>query len=120
MAALVDRMGQPPGMRWDLFKSYYHVIFEREIEKGISSSDLLRDQRIHIDAIHNQAALLLQIETERESGVESKLSIQRLKSLTRSHLNDEGFRGKCLKELTERIVEAATQRLVFLVGLEVG
>lgn len=33
MAALVERLGQPPQERYSLFKEYYSVIYQREIER---------------------------------------------------------------------------------------
>ena len=54
MTALVDRIGQPPQVRWDLFNSYYDVIYLREVERNIPASIILRDYRPDIKAIHNQ------------------------------------------------------------------
>lgn len=50
MTALVDRMGQPPEARWNLFKSYYDIIYQREVERAIPASDLLRYYEPDINA----------------------------------------------------------------------
>ena len=118
MTFLLDRMGQLPEGRWSLFESYYRAIYEREIEKDIPASDLLRGYKSNIDAIHNQVGLLLQIDIEGSSGAEAKLTKQRFVSLVRVRLEKEGYDGETLEHLTGGIVNAALQRLVFLVGLE--
>ena len=58
MSALVDRIGQPPQARWNLFKSYYDVIYLREVERSIPASIILRDYQPDIKAIHNQVGLI--------------------------------------------------------------
>jgi len=35
MATLVDRIGRAPSERWNLFRDYYRVIYEREIERTL-------------------------------------------------------------------------------------
>ena len=64
MTALVDRMGQPPQARWNLFKAYYDVIYQREVERDIPASSILRQYQPDINAIHNRVGLLLQIDSE--------------------------------------------------------
>lgn len=39
MATLVDKLGQPPQERWSLFREYYKVIYNREVERGIGVHD---------------------------------------------------------------------------------
>ena len=118
MTALVDRMGQPPEARWNLFKAYYDVIYQREVERNIPASELLRAYKPDINAIHNQAALLLQIDSERTGLTEAKLSSQRFIALVEQRLKGEGHDGENLEQLKREIVAAAVERLVFLVGLE--
>ena len=118
MTALVDRMGQPPEARWNLFKAYYEVIYQREVERNIPTSELLRQFEPDINAIHSRVGLLLQIDTERKGRTEARFSAQRFIALVEERLKEEGHSGKRLEVLTERIIEAASQRLVFLVGLE--
>lgn len=118
MTALVDRMGQPPEARWNLFRAYYEVIYQREVERNIPTSELLRQFEPDINAIHSRVGLLLQIDTERRGRTEARFSAQRFIALVEERLKEEGHSGKELEVLTKRIVEAASQRLVFLVGLE--
>ena len=118
MTALVDRMGQPPQARWNLFKAYYDVIYQREVERDIPASSILRQYQPDINAIHNRVGLLLQIDSERSGSTEAKFSSERFRSLVKLRLEEEGHKEKSLRDLTQQVLDAAAQRLVFLVGLE--
>ena len=118
MTALVDRIGQPPQSRWQLFNSYYDVIYLREVERSIPASIILRDYKPDIKAIHNQVGLILQIDSERTGRTDAKLSRDRFVSLVRARLTAEGHTGEKLHTLAQNIVDAASQRLVFLVEVE--
>ena len=118
MTALVDQMGQPPQARWNLFKSYYDVIYRREVERDIPASDLLRHYKPDINAIHSRVGLMLQIDSEQSGRTDSKLTSQRFKTLVEERLKEEWHDGEELVRLTKQIFEAALERLVFLVGLE--
>ncbi len=119
MAALVDRIGRPPHQRWRLFGDYYRVIYEREIERPHSSAaSLMRDHRTHIEAIHRQAGLIIQVASEQYQQSRAVLTGAQLSQLILRRLEDEGFSEPKRRELAARIREVATERLVFLVGLE--
>ena len=118
MTALVDRLGQPPQGRWKLFDSYYDVIYLREVERSIPTSIILREYKPDIKAIHNQVGLILQIDSERTGRTDAKLSQDRFVSLVQARLTAEGHRGERLHTLAQDIVDAASQRLVFLVEVE--
>ena len=118
MAALVDQMGQPPQARWNLFNSYYQVIYKREVERDIPASSILRRFQPDINAIHSRVGLLLQVDSEHSGRTDARLSRERFVSLVTKRLEEEGHEGDGLKSLTKQIVNAAAERLVFLVGLE--
>ena len=120
MAALVDRVGQPPQARWSLFNQYYQVIYDREVERSIPASIILRDFQPDIKAIHNQVGLILQIDSERTGRTDAKLSRDRFVALVEARLSTEGHSGARLHMLAHQIVEAASHRLVFLVEVEEG
>ncbi|WP_144081843.1 NACHT domain-containing protein [Micromonospora wenchangensis] len=120
MTLLVDRMGQPPQERWTLFSEYYNLIYQREIERDIPAASILRDYRADIDAIHRRVGLVLQIESERSGGTDSRLSTEQFSRVVDNYLKDEGHEGLQLQQIAASIIEAATNRLVFLVGLESG
>jgi hypothetical protein len=120
MATLVDQIGPPPQDRWRLFHLYYDVIYRREQERDIPAAEMLRNYRADIDAIHSYVALVLQIDSERAGGTEARLSRERLAGIVTTRLKDEGQVGASLEILRERIIDAAANRLVFLVGLQEG
>jgi hypothetical protein len=118
MTALVDRIGKPPQERWSLFQRYYTVIYHRETERDIPAASILRNYEPDINAIHYRVGLLLQIESEFSGRTGVRLSHDRFSALVQARLEEEGHEGKELEELKRRIMEAATDRLVFLVGIE--
>ena len=120
MTALVDRRGQPPQARWSLFKSYYEVIYQREEEKDIPASSILRDYSPDINTLHHEVGLLLQIDSERTGATDARLPRERFRDLVEVRLAEEGHEGDSLTELAQQIVDAAAERLVFLVELEEG
>ena len=120
MVLLVDQYGHPPEERWDLFSQYYDLICRREVERDIETSHVIREYRNHIDNVHRLVGLLLQSESERSGGTDSKLSTSQFRALVEWHLREEGFIGERLTCLAESIEKAAANRLVFLVGLEEG
>jgi len=117
MAALVNRMGQPPQEKWNLFNEYYRVIYEREVERGNITSSILREYKQDIDIIHHRVGLLLQVESEQSGKTDARIDIQILEKLVESRLKEEGHKGKRLEKLKKTIIEMAMNRLVFLVGV---
>lgn len=118
MATLVDRMGQPPQERWNLFKEYYRVIYQREVERDIPAAAILRDYQPDVDTIHNYVGLLLQVESERSGQTDARLSREQFEQVVENRLLEEGHAGETFKNLKKQIIEAAVDRLVFLVGLQ--
>jgi len=120
MAVLLDRVGKAPKDRYGLFSDYYRVIFERELEKEGASTNLLRDHRSEIDAIHADVGLLLQINSARSGDTESRIGIEDFDRIIRSRLESEGHESNDLDILCAAINRAATDRLVFLVPSRAG
>ena len=118
MATLVDKLGQPPQERWSLFREYYNVIYSREVERPIPPARILREHKADVDAIHRSAGLILQAECERTGSTEAKLTTQQFDALVRLRLKSEGHEGEKLDQIAKSIIDAAAQRLVFIVGLE--
>ncbi|TWG00045.1 hypothetical protein FHX73_113911 [Kitasatospora viridis] len=115
MGVLLDRMGKAPKDRYTLFKDYYRVIYERELEKEGSSTNLLRDHRADIDTIHADVGFLLQTRSERSGDTESRIEMGEFGTIIRRRLESEGHGGAQLEALAKSISRAATDRLVFLV-----
>ncbi|MDA0170389.1 hypothetical protein OJ998_14920 [Solirubrobacter taibaiensis] len=120
MATLVDRMGQPPEDRWSLFDEYYRVIYQREVERDIPAADVLRAYKKHIDNIHARVGLLLQVASETGEAADAKMSLDDLARIVGQRLSEEGFGATEAEQVRDQIIEAAGERLVFLVGLEEG
>jgi hypothetical protein len=119
MTALVDRMGQPPQERWSLFNEYYNVIFHREMERDIAAAAILRDYKPDVDAIHRRVGLVLQALAEQRSHTEARLSVADLAGIIGTRLSEEGHRDmEGADSLENAMLDAAAERLVFLVGLE--
>lgn len=113
MATLLQRVENPPQERWELFERYYQVVYDREMGKHGAAPEL-RANRPHIDAIHRRVGLLLQVESERASGMEALLTRARLREVIETTLAVQRVRGD-RGALTERLLRLATDRLVFLV-----
>ncbi|MEU2962926.1 NACHT domain-containing protein [Streptomyces albidoflavus] len=120
MAVLLDRMGKAPKDRYTLFKDYYRVIYERELEKEGPATNLLRDHRADIDTIHADVGLLLQTRSEHSGDTESRIAILEFSHIIRQRLAGEGHTGASLDSLAKSISLAATDRLVFLVPSRAG
>lgn len=120
MVLLVDQQGHPPEERWELFSQYYQLICKREIERDIPSSRVLRVHQPHIDAIHRAIGLLLHSRSDSRGSTNSRLKLEEFREVVRKQLVQEEFEGERLVSLIREIEEAATHRLVFLVGLEEG
>ena len=118
MTTLVDRIGQPPQERWRLFKEYYNVIYQREMERDIPAASLLRNHRPDIDAIHQRVALALQVDSEHSGRTEALLPHDQFAVLVENRLKEEGHEDSELQELKNRIISTALERLVFLVAPE--
>jgi hypothetical protein len=118
MATLLDAMGQPPDGRWNLFSRYYRVVYDRELEREIPAASVLREYKPDIDAIHRRVGLLLQVESESERQSEPKISSDRFAQIVRDRLRDEEHDVDGNEDLVAQIITAATDRLVFLVGVE--
>ncbi|MDX6650737.1 MAG: hypothetical protein QOJ97_2688 [Solirubrobacteraceae bacterium] len=118
MTALVDRMGQPPQERWALFKEYYNVIYLREAERNNPAAELLREYRPDIDAIHHRVGLTLQVQAELRAHNEARMARSDFEDIVLDRLTEEGHAGERIHALKKGIVDAAANRLVFLVGVE--
>jgi hypothetical protein len=118
MATLVDQSGPPPENRWRLFSEYFGVIYRREMERPLAINEVLRDHRDLIKSIHDDVGLLLQIEAEQSGQTSARLSTARVRAIILGRLTQTGFPGRSGVELADKILEAAANRLVFLVGVQ--
>ena len=73
-----------------------------------------------MDFLHRRVGLQLQMESEQAKNTEARLSLDKFREIVRQRLEDEGESGADLETLLSQVIEAATERLVFLVGMEEG
>jgi len=118
MATLADQGGKLPKQKWKLFSEYYRVICLRELQRGIAASEVLSEHQVDIDKIHRRVGLILQAEGEQTSRAKSRMLKARFGRIAVAQLQTEGQKEPRLNEIATEIVTAATDRLVFLVGLE--
>lgn len=120
MALLVESLGEPPKERWRLFNEYYQVINRREKERDIPAAKLLNSFQADIDFIHQKVGANLQIKSERSGGTEALLSESEFSEIIIHRLNEEGHTGEKGEQFKNDVIEAALQRLVFLVAPQEG
>lgn len=117
MLSLIELGGHPPEQRWQLFNQYYDTIFKREKERGTQFSATLRDYEADIHWIHHRAGWLLQQRNAESGKTAARLSHDEFDALVhqrlvgRGHVDDDA-----LAALVKQMREAATDRLVLLVG----
>jgi len=117
MLALIEGGGVPPEHRWKLFHDYYGVIYRREKERGTPFSKLLGRLEPDFHWIHHRAGWLLQQRNAATGKTATKLDHKEFQSLVNRRLLDRGHKDDHERgALVREIVEAATNRLVLLVG----
>lgn len=116
MALLVETLGEPPKERWRLFNEYYQVINRREKERDIPAAKLLNTYQADIDFIHQKVGVTLQIKSEQAGGTDALLTEQEFSSIIKSRLDKEGHDNTEGDMLKSSIINAALERLVFLVA----
>lgn len=117
LATLVDRIGRAPSEQWTLFKEYYRVVYEREMERPFEAAELIRLYRPHIDKVHAHVGLLLQVDAEQSGGTDPALSPERFAQVVHAVLEEDGIEGERRRELVEKLGRAVRDRLVLLVEL---
>lgn len=120
MALLVESLGEPPKERWRLFNEYYQVINRREKERDIPAAKLINNYQADIDYIHQKVGAKLQVDSEQSGSTDALLSEDDFSSIIIARLEAEGHSGEKGTKFKNEIVEAAIQRLVFLVAPQDG
>jgi hypothetical protein len=120
MSLLLERRTRAPQDRYGLFEAYYNTLYEREVGKGTTVSGLLDEQRRNIDHLHERVGLLLQIRAEHAGEAESQLPEDELHRLAYERLIAEEYSPDKAARLASHLVNAATDRLVMLVGRDTG
>ena len=101
--------------RFALFWGYYKVIEQREQNKDLGYSTLLRDYAPQVLDLHLRVGLQLQERAETTTGSDAILSPEDLRDTAWHVLNDAGYEpSNNAKPLLDQILSAATHRLVLL------
>ncbi len=120
ISLLLERRTRAPQDRYALFEAYYNTLYDREIAKGTPVSRLLDEQRRNIDHLHERIGLLLQVRAEHAGEAESQLPEEDLYRLAYERLIAEEYSAEQATQLASQLVNAATDRLVMLVGRSTG
>lgn len=115
MSIIAEQSGRFSPSRFELFWGYYTTIEQREKNKTLGYSALLRDQAQLVLDLHLRVGLLLQSRAETTTGAEAILPVEDLREIAFNLLVDSRYEplGKD-KRLLDQILKAATQRLVLL------
>ncbi|MEV5937972.1 hypothetical protein [Streptomyces sp. NPDC051994] len=116
LVLLLSRSSRAPSQRFVLFDNYYQVIYARELEKDTPHVEVLDRFRTFIDLLHWRVGLRLQNDAAKASHTEASLSRTELSLELEGILQDEGYEEHDRSELVSQIMNAATERLVFLVA----
>lgn len=117
LTILAEQSGRPPRDRWRLFREYFRIIYDREKDRGIPSVEVLNELPELVERLHAEVGYRLQLEAERAEGVASGMSRAEFLALTREMLTNDQHEAAEVERQAQRIGEALTERLVFLVGL---
>jgi hypothetical protein len=117
MVLLLERFAKVPDSRYALFENYYQTIYEREVGKSGATATLLDQHRKDINSIHEQVAFEISLKSGM-GGAEHLLRSDRLGDIAYRRLTSEGFEDSEARSLAEKIVKAATDRLVLIVPIE--
>ena len=122
MSLILERRESAPQDRYALFEAYYDTIYRREAAKPGHLAALLAQQQSHVDHLHQQAGLVLQVRAEHAEDAQAALPRGELRSLALQRYRDEGFDPARAAVHADQLLRAATDRLVLLVpvGADLG
>lgn len=116
MSIIAESSGQFSPSRFKLFWGYYQTIEQREQKKTLAYGSLLRDLAPQVLELHLRVGLLLQRQSETAAGSDAVLTRDELTDAAWKVLDDAGYEPSTTdRKLLEKVVVAATHRLVLLV-----
>lgn len=119
MSVILERVGNLPPNRYELFWRYYETVYDREAAKNITLAPLLTQHRRLITELHEAVGLALQVRAEAAADSQALLPQSELQALAEGRLLELGHDpGSATHRLAQDIVVAATTRLVLLVAAE--
>ncbi|HUN31225.1 MAG TPA: hypothetical protein VMU95_04330 [Trebonia sp.] len=119
MSVILERVGNLPPDRYQLFWRYYETVYDREAAKNTTLAPLLTQHRRSITELHEAVGFALQVRGEAEGDSQALLPLPDLQALAEGRLLDLGHEpGSATHALAEDMVTAAMKRLVLLVPAE--
>jgi hypothetical protein len=115
MSLLLERRERAPQDRHGLFEAYYDTIYSRETAKPGPTALLLEQYRNHVTAIHEQVGLRIQVDAEGAGDPGALIAPAEMRRIAIQRLVTEGLDVDEAERLADRLVSAATDRLVLLV-----
>jgi hypothetical protein len=116
---ILERLGSLPADRYHLFWRYYETIYDREAAKTTSLRSLFAQHRSDITELHERVGILLQMQAETHGEAKSRMPLAVLRTLATERMIEVGHDADTdAKKIAQRIVDAATHRLVLLVPSE--
>ncbi len=115
MSLLLESRARIPQHRHGLFDAYYETIYARETAKSTPAAKLLETHRRTVDALHDRVGLTLQIRAETDGHTELGLPQDDVRELVLARLTTDEYEPVAAAELADKLVKAATDRLVLLV-----
>jgi adenylate kinase len=115
MTIIAESAGQFDPDRFSLFWTYYKTVLKREQSKTGGLAPLLRDYAPQVLDLHERVGLALQQQSELASGAMAALEELELRNEAWRVLDAAGYKPSTNHgTLLDRIVQAATQRLVLI------
>ena len=113
MATLVKRGGNPPEVKYNLYKDYYTTIFDREREKSVFDLD---KYKVAINSLHEYLGFKLQCNNEQKKNSAKITRGDFIKEIKKYFLNKQFSEEEAL-ENTRIISDVLTDRLVMIAEL---
>lgn len=121
MTFILERLGNLPADRYQLFWRYYETVYEREAAKSTTLSSLFTDHRSAITELHEAVGLALQVQSETSTDARALLPLDDLRAMAEARMVEVGHQpGTDAAKVADKIITAATERLVLLVAHEDG
>jgi hypothetical protein len=115
VAVIMRTGGNPPERRWELYKKFYSVIFQREANRDLLDTRVAalfhRDDSI-IGAVHSRLGFVLHTRAEKPDGAGSTLSKDEFRQLVSTVVNERKSVDR--DRIVAAVLEAATERLVLI------
>ncbi len=120
--AVIVRTGQrPPERKWRLYQRFYEVIFEREAIKQHSDRDLLQlfeQEKDLIRTVHEHLGLVLHARAETAAGSHAEVTRDEFREIVSRVVRQQ--KETNFQNLTDTVMQAATERLVLITTPESG